>query len=47
MNEVLIEEVKQLKCDLLRIENDNKILKKEFRLLKETFDKLKGKNIIF
>ena len=47
MSDNLIDEIKQLKSDLSKVENVNKLLKKEFRLLKETFDKMKGKNIIF
>ena len=45
--EEIIEEVKQLKNDLHKMEIDNKNLRKEFKNLKETFDKLMGKNIIF
>ena len=43
----IADELNQLKHDFIKIENDNKLLKKELRMLKEAFDKLKGKNIIF
>ncbi len=43
----VIDDINELKLGFSKIENDNKLLKKELRILKETFDKLKGKNIIF
>ena len=43
----VINDINELKLGFIKIENDNKLLKKELRILKEAFDKLKGKNIIF